>query len=43
MARIPDDALERVKRETDLVALVQAAGVALRRHGANVIGRCPFS
>lgn len=30
MARIPDDELERVKRETDLVALVQTAGVALR-------------
>ena len=33
MARIPDDELERLKRETDLVALVQGAGVALRRHG----------
>lgn len=42
MARIPDAELERLKRETDLVALVQAAGVELRRHGANVIGRCPF-
>ena len=42
MARIPDDELEQIKRETDLVALVQAAGVELRRHGANVIGRCPF-
>ena len=42
MARIPEAELERVKRETDLVALVQAAGVTLRRHGANVIGRCPF-
>jgi len=42
MARIPDDELERVKRETDLVALVQAAGVTLQRHGANVVGRCPF-
>ena len=42
MARIPEAELERIKRETDLVALVQAAGVALRRVGANVIGRCPF-
>lgn len=42
MARIPDDELERIKRETDLVALVQAAGVDLRRHGANLIGRCIF-
>jgi DNA primase len=42
VARIPDDELERLKRETDLVALVQAAGVELRRHGANLVGRCPF-
>ena len=42
MARIPEAELERLKRETDLVALVQAAGVALRRHGANLVGRCPF-
>lgn len=39
---IPDDELERLKRETDLVALVQAAGVELRRHGANLVGRCPL-
>ncbi len=42
MARIPDEELERLKRETDLVPLVQAAGVELRRHGANLVGRCPF-
>jgi DNA primase catalytic core len=42
MARIPEAELERLKRETDLVALVQAAGVELRRHGANLVGRCPF-
>ena len=42
MARIPEADLERLKRETDLVALVQSAGVALRRHGANLVGRCPF-
>ena len=42
MARIPDAELDRLKRETDLVALVQAAGVELRRHGADLVGRCPF-
>jgi len=42
MARIPDTEIERIKRETDLVALVQAAGVELRRHGADLVGRCPF-
>ncbi len=42
MARIPDGELERLKRESDLVSLVQAAGVELRRHGADLVGRCPF-
>ncbi len=42
MARIPDAELERLKRETDLVALVQTSGVDLRRHGADLVGRCPF-
>ena len=42
MARLPDGEIERIKRETDLVTLVQAAGVELRRHGANLVGRCPF-
>lgn len=42
MARIPDSEIERLKRETDLVALVQAAGVELRRHGASLVGRCPM-
>ena len=40
MARIPESEIERLKRDTDLVALVQAAGVELRRHGANLVGRC---
>ena len=44
MARIPDDEIERLKRQTDLAALVRASGVELSPHGANgdVIGRCPF-
>jgi DNA primase len=42
MVRISEQEIERIKRDTDLVALVQAAGVELRRHGANVVGRCPF-
>jgi hypothetical protein len=27
MARIPDEAIERIKAETDLVALVQSRGI----------------
>jgi hypothetical protein len=42
MARIQDGELARIKREVSLVGLVQAAGVALKRHGADWIGLCPF-
>jgi DNA primase catalytic core len=42
MARIPDAELERLKRELSVLARVKAAGVELRRHGANWLGRCPF-
>jgi hypothetical protein len=42
MARIPAEEIERIKRETDLAALVQASGVLLRRHGADLLGLCPF-
>jgi DNA primase len=42
MARIPDEELERLKREISLERLVTAAGIELRRHGADLIGRCPL-
>jgi DNA primase len=42
MARIAETELERIKRETDLQALVTASGVVLRRHGADLLGLCPF-
>jgi len=43
MARIPTDELERLKRATDLAALVRSRGVELRRHGgSDLIGRCVF-
>jgi len=43
MARIPEDELDRIKRDTDLVKLVQSRGVELKKHGyRNYIGRCPF-
>ncbi len=34
--------LERLKAEVSLVRLVEAKGVELRRHGPDLIGRCPF-
>ena len=43
MARIPEGQIERVKRETDLVALIRSRGIELTRHGArDFVGRCPF-
>jgi DNA primase len=42
MARIPDDELERLKREIPVEKLVTGFGVELKRAGANLVGRCPF-
>jgi len=42
MPRIPDDELERIKRETDLAALARSRGVELKRRGKDLVGRCPF-
>src|ERR1019366_719665 len=41
--RIPEADLDRVKRQTDLLALVRSRGVELAKHGTkDYIGRCPF-
>jgi DNA primase len=43
MARIPETEIERIKRETDLAALVRSRGVELKPHGSkDLIGKCPF-
>ena len=42
MARIPEAELERLKQEASLQRLVEAKGVTLERHGADLIGLCPF-
>lgn len=42
MARIPDGELERLKQEVSLQRLVEAKGIALKRHGADLLGLCPF-
>lgn len=42
MARIPETEIARIKEQTDLVALIQSRGVALKSQGANWIGLCPF-
>lgn len=42
MPRIPDDEIERLKRETKLEDLVRARGIDLKKHGENLLGLCPF-
>ena len=42
MARIPETEIARIKEQTDLVALIQSRGVALKSQGANWTGLCPF-
>lgn len=42
MARIPDEEIERLKREISLERLAEAKGVKLKKHGENLIGLCPF-
>jgi hypothetical protein len=40
---IPEAEIERVKRSTDLVALIRSRGIELRQHGTkDLVGRCPF-
>ena len=42
MARIPEQELERLKQEVPVDRLAQARGIKLKRHGADLIGLCPF-
>lgn len=42
MARIPDHELEHLKSTVSVQRLVEAKGVTLTRHGADLHGRCPF-
>jgi len=42
MARIPDEEIKRLKQEISVQRLAEARGVALKRHGSDLIGLCPF-
>jgi DNA primase len=42
MARIPDEALERLKREVSLVRLIEGQGVKLISQGKDLACRCPW-
>ena len=42
MARIPEEEIERLKREIPVERLAEARGVVLKPHGKDLIGLCPF-
>lgn len=42
MGRIPEAELEALKAQVDLLALIQAHGVELKKSGENWLGHCPF-
>ena len=42
MARVPDEEIERLKKEVDLAELVVRSGVELKKAGADLVGCCPF-
>ena len=42
MARIPDTEIERLKSEISLQRLAERQGIELKRHGADLLGLCPF-
>ena len=42
MARIAESEVERLKREVSVQRLAEARGIKLQRHGADLLGLCPF-
>jgi len=42
MPMIPEGEIERIKRETDLAAVIRARGVELKPSGHDLVGLCPF-
>ena len=42
MPMIPDDEIERIKRNTDLAAVIRSRGIELKPQGHDLVGLCPF-
>lgn len=42
MSRIPETEIEQIKHSISLQRLIEASGIALQPHGADLIGHCPF-
>ena len=42
MPMIPEEEIERIKRETDLPAVIRSRGLELKPQGHDLVGLCPF-
>jgi DNA primase len=42
MARSAEEEIERINREVSVQSLAEARGAALKPHGEDLIGLCPF-
>ena len=42
MARIPDQQIDRLKQEVSVQRLAEGMGITFKRHGADLLGLCPF-
>jgi DNA primase catalytic core len=42
MARVSEEEIERIKSQISIERLAEAKGVKLKRHGADLLGLCPF-
>lgn len=42
MARIPDDAVNRIKQDISLLRLVESQGLKVTRQGKDSVVSCPF-
>lgn len=42
MTRIPEEEIERLKREVSLVRLVKSSGIELKKKGQDWFGLCPY-
>ena len=42
MPRVPQEEIERLKREISVQSLAEARGIVLKPHGKNLIGLCPW-
>ncbi len=42
MARIPQEQIDWIKQDVSLAGLAECQGIDLKRHGADLIGLCPF-